>query len=77
MKMIRFYGTSAWHLCEDAEKLLVRNLAGKEYTKLDIADSEKLFQKYGESIPVVKRGDGRELSWPFDHESLKSFLSVD
>ncbi len=73
--MIRFYGTSACHLCEDAEKLLDGNLSSKEYTKIDIADSEKLFQKYGESIPVIKRGDGKELFWPFDCPSLQSFLA--
>ena len=74
MGNIVLYGTSACHLCEVAEKLLVSVLSGKDYTKSDIAFSQELFERYGEFIPVVKRNDGRELAWPFDSQSLRLFL---
>lgn len=74
MASIVLYGTSVCHLCEDAERLLVNILPAKGYIKLDIADSQHLFDKYGECIPVVKRDDGRELEWPFDMQTLHKFL---
>ena len=74
MENIVLYGTSACHLCEVAEKLLVTVLSGKDYTKSDIAFSQELFERYGEFVPVVKRDDGKELSWPFDSQSLRLFL---
>ena len=75
MRNIILYGTSACHLCEVAETLLVGVLSGMDYTKSDIAFSQELFEKYGEVIPVVKRSDGKELTWPFDSQSLRLFLS--
>ena len=74
MGKIVLYGTSACHLCEVAEKLLMSVLPEKDYTKRDIAISQELFEKYGEVIPIVKRNDGKELAWPFDSQSLRLFL---
>ena len=70
--MITLYGTSACHLCEIAEEIL--KSTGVEFTKVDIADSDELFERYGVSIPVLRRGDGKELNWPFSEESLAAFL---
>ena len=74
MENISLYGTSACHLCEVAEKLLMGVLSEKNYIKCDIAFSQELFEKYGEVIPIVKRNDGKELAWPFDSQSLRLFL---
>jgi hypothetical protein len=46
-----------------------------EYDKLDIADSDALFERYGTVIPVLARGDGRELGWPFGAAELQEFIS--
>ena len=70
--MITLYGTSACHLCEIAEEMLDRT--GVDFSKVDIADSDELFERYGVSIPVLQRGDGQELNWPFSEQALAEFL---
>jgi hypothetical protein len=42
--------------------------------KVDIADSDELFERYGLLIPVLRHADGRELRWPFDPAQLRLFL---
>ena len=71
--MITLYGTSACHLCEIAEEMLQGT--GKEFTKVDIAESDELFERYGVTIPVLRRDDGQELNWPFSAEALAGFLA--
>jgi hypothetical protein len=70
------YSTSACHLCEQAEQWLLPWVErGRSVAVDDIADSDELFARYGEKIPVVRRTDtGAELAWPFDPESLGRFL---
>ncbi len=68
MTQLVLYGTSACHLCELAEQLLVEVLI--EYPELvvelvDIADDDALVDLYGTRIPVLERSDGRILCWPF------------
>ena len=73
------YGTSACHLCELAEELLL-SLARCEgvacYTKVDISESDDLFERYGVRIPVLKHPDGSELGWPFSAEELRCFVTA-
>jgi len=74
------YGTSACHLCETAEALLRRTGAGQGGAALrsvDISSSEALMQRYNIRIPVLRRGDGAELDWPFDEQALRRFLGHD
>ena len=71
--MLTLYGTSACHLCELAEDLLERS--GAQFRTVDIADSDALFERYGLTIPVLRREDGAELNWPFSEDSLAAFLS--
>lgn len=72
------YGTSACHLCEVAESLL---LALREqgfeivFEKIDISESDELFERYGVRIPVLKHPAGDELGWPFAAEDVVSFHS--
>jgi hypothetical protein len=45
------------------------------YREVEISDDETLLERYGLSIPVVRREDsGSELSWPFDEAKLLRFL---
>ena len=71
------YSTSACHLCEQAERLLMPWVEhGLRVAVDDIADSDTLFERYGERIPVLRRADsGAELDWPFDAVRLAEFLA--
>lgn len=71
------YGTSACHLCEIAEGMLVsleQRAGGFDFIKVDISDSDALFERYGVLIPVLQRPDGGELGWPFTLEQLAQFI---
>ncbi len=70
--MLILYGTSACHLCELAAALL--DAAGLVYEEVDISEDDALFERYGVTIPVLRRADGMELNWPFDEEALARFL---
>jgi hypothetical protein len=72
------YGTTACHLCELAQEMLLsQQNAGSDFTfdAVDISESEELFQRYGLIIPVLRHADGRELNWPFSQEQLALFLA--
>ncbi len=72
------YGTSACHLCEDAEALLLAlRDAGLafELQKIDIADDDALVERYGIRIPVLRLAGGEaELGWPFDLQQAADFI---
>lgn len=71
------YGTSACHLCEIAqEMLLAQRAAGVqfEYDEVDISDHDTLFERYGLLIPVLRHPGGAELHWPFSAQDLAGFL---
>ncbi len=74
------YGTTACHLCEQAEHMLRWAATGPginfEYRNVDISESNALFERYALSIPVLRSDDdqGRELNWPFEAECLLAFL---
>jgi hypothetical protein len=72
------YGTSACHLCEVAEALVLqRHKAGTlAYVTCDISESDELFARYGVRIPVLQRADGAELDWPFSAVDLDVFLAT-
>lgn len=67
------YGTEFCHLCDGAEAVLREVGISAEY--VDIAEDDKLVEKYGIRIPVLQRMDtGAELGWPFDAGSVLEFL---
>lgn len=72
----QLYGTLGCHLCEVAEALLMPFVEhGLLVELVDIADDQALFERYGLSIPVLRRNDtGAELNWPFDGEQVVAFL---
>ncbi|MBT3411514.1 MAG: glutaredoxin family protein, partial [Halieaceae bacterium] len=41
----------------------------------DVSESDVLFERYGLTIPVLKREDDAELNWPFDAARLAAFVS--
>jgi hypothetical protein len=73
------YGTSACHLCELAEELLValgRENPEMAFEKVDISGSDALFERYGLRIPVLRDAGGRELGWPFTAGQLREFTGL-
>ena len=79
LRLYTLYGTSACHLCELAEALVVtalRHGAQCAVEDIDISESDDLMMRYGERIPVLRHPDGRELNWPFSSEEVQSFLAV-
>ena len=79
MAQYTLYGTSACHLCELAQEMLVsQQNAGSVFTfdVVDISESDDLFQRYGLLIPVLRDPDGQELNWPFSREQLALFLAI-
>lgn len=77
--MLILYGTKGCHLCDEAEQLLVQVQAVRnivwQYT--DIALNESLVENYGLIIPVLKKGTGQELRWPFSILDIMVFIAVD
>lgn len=79
MKQLQLLGTSACHLCEQAEALLTGCLAQGypwEIEVIDIAEDDSLIAAWGDRIPVLCwPATGRALCWPFDAEAVVSFLA--
>ena len=72
------YSTSHCHLCEQAEMLL-EALADKRqiaWVNIEITEDASLLDRYGVSIPVLKRVDkNTEIAWPFTAEDIERLLS--
>ncbi len=78
MNTFKLYGTSACHLCEIAQEMIITQRSannGFDLEVVDISESDVLFARYGVTIPVLKHPDGRELNWPFSAPQLRDFLS--
>lgn len=74
---LTLYGTSACHLCEQAEQVLqsVLDAGLAECVALeDISEDDTLMQRYALRIPVLTRADGAELDWPFDEAGVLAFV---
>jgi len=71
--VLKFYGTSNCHLCEQAEAILRGMRLSAE--KIDIAKDDVLMAKYGNRIPLLRRVDNNmELGWPFDEAAVTQFI---
>jgi hypothetical protein len=60
------------HLCD----LALAALADARFPEFDsvfIDDDDALEARYGHRVPVLRRGDGRELDWPFDGTTAARF----
>lgn len=73
---VKLYTTAGCHLCDDARVLLEQ--AGLQVELVEIADDDRLFDRYCLRIPVVAPWGGAaatdELGWPFDVDRLNSWL---
>ena len=69
------YGTANCHLCEDAIDLIQLSNEDIDLFVIEIIDDIDLYARYELIIPVLKCvNTERELGWPFNLESLQSFL---
>ena len=67
------FGTSACHLCTQAEALL--DALTISYQMIDIAEQEQYQAVYAVKIPVLlKTANHAELCWPFDADRLEHFI---
>ena len=73
MHKLILLGTSACHLCEQAEALLIDiNIA---YQKIDIAEQEQWQERYAIKIPVLLNASHtQELCWPFTMDEVQIFI---
>ncbi|GAA5187889.1 glutaredoxin family protein [Ferrimonas gelatinilytica] len=69
---LTLFHSDGCHLCEQAEALLGQS--GHAYRLAEICDRPEWVERYGVRIPVVRRGDGKELGWPFTLDQLMEFL---
>ncbi len=69
-------GTSACHLCEQAEALL--DTLKLDYQKIDIAEQEQWQARYAIKIPVLLKQDTQQaLCWPFTLEEIQAFTTCE
>ena len=75
MSKLILLGTSACHLCEQAEELLKQ--ANISYQKIDIAEQEQWQAQYAIKIPVLLNTQyTQELCWPFTIEDIQAFMQT-
>ena len=77
LKNFKLYGTSACHLCELAQAMIMAEEPLRDelvIEEVDISESDILMERYGVRIPVLQHPDGRELNWPFTREQLHNLL---
>jgi len=67
------YGTSACHLCEQAERLIEREV-GLPVEWIEIVDDALLLERYGIRIPVLRAESGVELDWPFYGAAVRRLI---
>jgi glutaredoxin len=76
---LTLYTTDGCHLCEHAEALLER-VAQTEpdlsWSKVDIASSDELMDRYGIRIPVIQlESADYDLGWPFSDADVLHYLA--
>ena len=62
------------HLCDLALDVLAQARA-PEFESVFIDGDADLEARYGERVPVLRDGAGRELGWPFDVAAVQRFLA--
>ena len=64
-------------MCEDAKRILwpILERHGLRLKEIEIADSDRLIEHYGERIPVIRLENSEaELGWPFGHDTVENYL---
>ena len=73
--IINLYATLGCHLCEQALAMLQNLAMDITIVEVEIADDERLLEKYGLTIPVVGVANTeQEIGWPFSAEELQEFI---
>lgn len=69
---LKLFNTSACHLCETAEALLIGIKHPKiSWDVIEISEDESLLAKYGTRIPVLlNTANGKTLNWPFNEAQV-------
>lgn len=60
------------HLCDQALEVLAQARL-PDFASVWIDEDATLEARYGERVPVLRRGDGAELDWPFDVAAVRAF----
>lgn len=63
------------HLCDLALAVLAEARL-PDFASTWIDDDDALEARYGIRVPVLRRGDGAELDWPFDVEGVRVFAAI-
>lgn len=72
---LQLFMTEHCHLCELAEAQINRIYPPLFWQKTEIAYDDVLVERYGSSIPVLKRLDNEaELHWPFTAKQILEFI---
>ena len=69
---LKLFSTSACHLCEAAEALLVSiKQPDIHWNVIEISEDESLLENYGTRIPVLLNIESNQtLDWPFDRTDI-------
>ncbi|WP_266183560.1 glutaredoxin family protein [Dyella humicola] len=63
------------HLCDQALAVMAEARA-PDFDSVWVDDDASLEERYGVRVPVLRDDhDGRELDWPFDAVTVKTFLA--
>lgn len=77
MEPLILYSRPGCHLCEEAAALVAAAAPAVPLEVVDIEYDLDLIQRYGDSVPVLRRpADGAELRWPFDAALLGDFVGA-
>jgi hypothetical protein len=63
------------HLCDLALDVLAQ-ARFPDFTPVWIDEDDVLEARYGARVPVLRRGDGAELDWPFDADAVRVFVGA-
>lgn len=78
MSSFQLFSTLGCHLCDEAEAILGQLRASGlslTWTRVEIADSDEMIERYGIRIPVLlAQSNQAELDWPFDAEQASLFI---
>ena len=65
------------HFCDEALALINGVPAVGDVETRDISGDLQLVSQYGHRIPVLVRGDGAELGWPFSRSDVEALARLE
>lgn len=78
MISVTLFTTAGCHLCELADAILQSLSAENDlvFTHREIGDDDRLTERYGVIIPVIRFEDETELNWPFTQSDIQTKLTA-